>query len=635
MMRMERVHGQGKCAGNKVGTKEQKMKNFSEMGLSAPIQKAVAELGFTAPTPIQSEVIPIINDSRKDLIALAQTGTGKTAAFGLPLIQQVNLEEKSVQAMILSPTRELCMQIAGDLQDFSRHVKGFNVVPVYGGAAIDGQIRQLRRGAQIVVGTPGRMRDLIGRGVLRIDQIRWLVLDEADEMLQMGFREELDAILSTTPADKQTLLFSATMPAEIRRMSGQYMHEPVEISVGTMNAGADDVEHDYYVSHAKHRYQVLKRIADMHPDIYGIVFCRTRRETKEVADKLMNDGYNADALHGDLSQAQRDYVMNRFRKRQLQMLVATDVAARGLDVNDLTHVINYNMPDELEAYIHRSGRTGRAGKKGISISILHTKETGKVRQLEKITKKKFNHARIPGGEEICKKQLFNMVQNMEGVEVADSQIDQFLPEIYQQLEGLSKEDIIKKFVSVEFNRFLAYYKNSADLNVRPASSGREMRSDVPSGAGRKEKRSNRSDLRDDGSARKERAGNSEFVRFYINLGSKNNITPPRLIGLMLDTTNNRELNVGKIDIMKGFSFFEVEARFADLIMQSFSRNIKHEGSKVKVELSNGDGQGERSAAKPEYQGKRARKDASVAGKHSAYTPGKQKKKHRKGVKSRY
>ena len=635
MMRMERVHGQGKCAGNKVGTKEQKMKNFSEMGLSAPIQKAVAELGFTAPTPIQSEVIPIINDSRKDLIALAQTGTGKTAAFGLPLIQQVNLEEKSVQAMILSPTRELCMQIAGDLQDFSRHVKGFNVVPVYGGAAIDGQIRQLRRGAQIVVGTPGRMRDLIGRGVLRIDQIRWLVLDEADEMLQMGFREELDAILSTTPADKQTLLFSATMPAEIRRMSGQYMHEPVEISVGTMNAGADDVEHDYYVSHAKHRYQVLKRIADMHPDIYGIVFCRTRRETKEVADKLMNDGYNADALHGDLSQAQRDYVMNRFRKRQLQMLVATDVAARGLDVNDLTHVINYNMPDELEAYIHRSGRTGRAGKKGISISILHTKETGKVRQLEKITKKKFNHARIPGGEEICKKQLFNMVQNMEGVEVADSQIDQFLPEIYQQLEGLSKEDIIKKFVSVEFNRFLAYYKNSADLNVRPANAGSENRSTRSANAGRKEKRSNRQDLHDEGSARNSGKSNSEFVRFYINLGSKNNITPPRLIGLMLDTTNNRELNVGKIDIMKGFSFFEVEARFADLIMQSFSRNIKHEGSKVKVELSNGDGQGERSAAKPEYQGKRARKDASVAGKHSAYTPGKQKKKHRKGVKSRY
>ncbi|MCF8224347.1 MAG: DEAD/DEAH box helicase [Bacteroidales bacterium] len=552
---------------------------FNEMGLDDPIQRAVNELGFIEPTPIQEEVIPKILADSQDLIALAQTGTGKTAAFGLPLIQKADTEDKSVQSLVLCPTRELCMQITSDLQDFSKYINGFNVIPVYGGAPAEKQIRQLRSGGQFVVGTPGRVRDLIDRKVLKVQKIRFLVLDEADEMLQMGFKEELDAILSGTPSEKQTLLFSATMPKGVYQIANNYMHEPAEISVGKKNAGADNVEHEYYMSHAKYRYEVLKRIADMNPDIYGIVFCRTRRETKEVADKFMTDGYNADALHGDLSQAQRDHVMNRFRKRQLQMLVATDVAARGLDVDDLTHVINYNMPDDLDAYIHRSGRTGRAGKSGISISIIHTRETGKIRELEKITKKKFSRVMIPGGKEICEKQLFNLVNTMEQVETADNQIDEFLPEIYKKLDWLSKEELIKKFVSVEFNRFLKYYKNAPDLNVqadRQEGSGRNRE------VSRDRRSSNRNDAREDRRSR----GKKDYSRFYINIGSKNDINPTRLIGLLMDTTSDRQIDIGKIDIMKGFSFFEVDRKQEQLVMQSFSRNIRHDGTKVKVELSN-------------------------------------------------
>jgi len=631
------------------------MNTFNEMGLDDPIQRAVNELGFVDPTPIQEKVIPHILGLDQDLIALAQTGTGKTAAFGLPLIQKADMNDKSVQALVLCPTRELCMQITGDLQNFSKYTTGFNIIPVYGGAPAEGQIRQLRSGGQIVVGTPGRVRDLIDRKVLKVQKIKWLVLDEADEMLQMGFKEELDAILSGTPSEKQTLLFSATMPKGVYQIANNYMNAPLEISVGTKNAGADNVVHEYYMSHAKHRYEVLKRIADMHPDIYGIVFCRTRRETKEVADKFMADGYNADALHGDLSQAQRDYVMNRFRKRQLQMLVATDVAARGLDVDDLTHVINYNMPDDLEVYIHRSGRTGRAGKNGISISIIHTRETGKIRQLEKITQKKFKRVMVPGGKEICEKQLFNLVNTMEHVKTADSQIDVFLPEIYKKLEWLSKEDLIKKFVSVEFNRFLEYYKNAPDLNVQ--ADQRDERGREPA-ARRPATRQNRSENRKDTSEDRRREGQGAYSRFYINVGSKNNINPTKLIGLLMDTTNNRQIEVGKIDIMKGFSFFEVEKSNEALVMQSFSRNIRHEGAKVKVELSEGQempGRG-RSTEYSDAPGsdRRKRKQQSPAWEadlrqngYSGYqakdtwnsgkkkTSGTAKKKHRKGSKPKY
>lgn len=544
------------------------MKKFREMGLDSPIQKAVGELGFHESTPIQERVIPRIIESQQDIIALAQTGTGKTAAYGLPLIQKTGVSENHVKGLVLSPTRELCVQITNDLKSFSKHVTGFNVVPVYGGAPIDKQIQALKKGAHVVVGTPGRMKDLIERKVLKVDMINWLVLDEADEMLQMGFKEELDAILDGTPAIKQTLLFSATMPKEVYRIANQYMHEPEKISAGTENAGAENVNHIYYMTHARHRYEVLKRIADMNPDIYGIVFCRTRQETKQVADKFMSDGYNADALHGDLSQAQRDYVMNRFRKRQLQMLVATDVAARGLDVTDLTHVINYNLPDELEAYIHRSGRTGRAGKTGTSISIIHSRETGKIRSLEKLSKKKFRRDMIPEGKEICKKQLFNMINKMEKVEVRDEQINEFLPEIFKKLEWMSKEELIRNFVSVEFNRFLSYYKDAPDLNV-----GMEK-----SDAGEKAK--------DHGEERRDwKRSRKQYSRFYINIGSKSDINPTRLIGLLLDTTNDRSIEIGKIDIMKGFSFFEVEKSQEQLILRSFNKNVRRNRQLIKVELA--------------------------------------------------
>ena len=544
------------------------MKKFNEMGLQDSIQKVITELGFEEPTPIQEKVIPRILESRQDIIALAQTGTGKTAAYGLPLMQRSVATDNHVQGLVLSPTRELCIQISNDLKSFSKYETGLNVIPVYGGAPMDKQIQALKKGAQVVVGTPGRVKDMIQRNVLKIDKLNWVVLDEADEMLQMGFKEDLDAILAGTPKKKQSLLFSATMPGEVMRIANEYMHSPEEITAGTVNAGAENVNHSYYMTHARYRYEVLKRIADMNPDIYGIVFCRTRQETKEVADKFMSDGYNADALHGDLSQVQRDYVMNRFRKRHIQMLVATDVAARGLDVTDLTHVINYNLPDELDVYIHRSGRTGRAGKGGTSISIIHSRETGKIRSLEKLSKKKFKREMIPGGKEICKKQLFNMVDRMEKVEIHDQQINEFLPEIFMKLDWMTKEELIRNFVSVEFNRFLNYYKDAPDLNI--IQENRKTNEGLP---GTPEHSGNR------GSKRK------EYSRFYINIGSKSGINPTKLIGLLLDTTNDRNIDIGKIEIMKGFSFFEVEKNQEQVILRSFNKNVRRNGQLIKAELA--------------------------------------------------
>jgi ATP-dependent RNA helicase DeaD len=559
------------------------MKKFSEMGLLDPIQMAIDDLGFLEPTSIQVKAIPRILETQHDIIALAQTGTGKTAAYGLPIIQNTVETDRHVQGLILSPTRELCIQISKDLQSFSKYTEGVKVVPVYGGAPIDKQTQALKKGAHLVVGTPGRVKDMIERGILKVRDIRWLVLDEADEMLQMGFKEELDAILDVTPSDKQTLLFSATMPKEVYRIAKLYMNDTEEISAGIVNAGADNVDHVYYMTHARHRYDVLKRIADMHPDIYGIVFCRTRQETKEVADKFMSDGYNADALHGDLSQAQRDYVMNRFRKRQIQMLVATDVAARGLDVTDLTHVINYNLPDEQEVYIHRSGRTGRAGKKGTSISIIHARENNRIRNLEKLSKKKFKRVMIPEGKEICKKQLFNMISKMEKVEVHDEQISEFLPEIFKKLERMSKEDLIRNFVSVEFNRFLNYYKDAPDLNVGQENSGKKI------------------EFKKDRTIGLKRSQNpAEYSRFYINIGSKSDINPTKLIGLLLDTTNDRTINIGKIDIMKGFSFFEVEKSQEQLILRSFNKDVRRNRQLIKVQLSNATN-GDRQERNPEDQ----------------------------------
>ncbi|MBI9038960.1 MAG: DEAD/DEAH box helicase [Bacteroidales bacterium] len=538
------------------------MDTFNETGLNQEILAAVSDLGFTTPTSVQQKAIPHLMNSTDDLIACAQTGTGKTAAFGLPLLHHTDIHSNKIQSIILCPTRELCLQITKDIESYAKHLKGFRVIPVYGGASIDTQINALNKGGQFVVGTPGRTLDLIKRKRLRLGNVRWLVLDEADEMLSMGFKDDLDAILSTIPDNKQTLLFSATMPNEIVGMAKTYMKNPVEISVGSKNVSTENVSHAYYVAQAKDRYIALKRIVDMHPNIYAIIFCRTRRETKEVADKLSNDGYNSDALHGDLSQAQRDHVMSRFRNKQLQLLVATDVAARGLDVHDLSHIINYNLPDETDIYTHRSGRTGRAEKKGVSLSIVHTREMNKISMIEKKIGKKMERKMIPLGKDICKKQLFKLIDTVEKVEVNESQIEAFMPSIYQKLEWLDRENLVKHFVSVEFNRFLSYYEDAPDINVNIKKS-------------------------DFKSTRNEKQGKNKtiFTRFFINIGSKNKLTPKLLLTIINQNINERNAEVGKIEILKSFSFFETDEAYKSLILKSF-KNVEYEGIKLLVEESN-------------------------------------------------
>jgi len=558
------------------------MSSFQDFDLRPEILKAISALGFETPTEIQSETIPFLQQSQNDLIALAQTGTGKTAGFGLPIINQIDPDTKGVQALILSPTRELCMQISSDLKSFAKGIPGFRVLPVYGGTSIQPQISDLKRGVSVVVGTPGRTLDLINRRILKVGSIRWLVLDEADEMLSMGFKDDLDAILSDTPSEKQTLMFSATMPSAIRGMVSKFMNNPKEIAVGKRNAGADNVVHEYYVVNSRDRYSALKRVVDLYPQIYAIVFCRTRAETKDVADKLMGDGYNADTLHGDLSQAQRDFVMNRFRQKHLQILVATDVAARGLDVNDLTHVINYNLPDELEAYIHRSGRTGRAGKNGISVSIIHSREPGKIKHLERLTRKTFERKAVPNGQQICEKQLFNLIDRVENVEVNVDRIESFLPIIFKKLSWLDRDELIKRFVSVEFNRFLAYYENAPDLNVNLNLNRVGNVHERHDTRRRGEKRDRT--LRHDRSER--RGGNKQpvaFSRFFVNLGTKNNLTPGKLIGLINERTKKNNIEIGQIEMMKKFTFFEVDERFEKEIITSFN-GLQWGSVKVSVEL---------------------------------------------------
>ncbi|MFV0376677.1 MAG: DEAD/DEAH box helicase [Mangrovibacterium sp.] len=542
---------------------------FEETGLKPELLSAISEMGFQQPTPIQEKTIPHLIQNDNDLVALAQTGTGKTAAFGLPLLHNVDLNSRAVQALVLCPTRELCLQISRDLESFSKYLKGFRNIAVYGGADISKQIRELRAGGQIVVGTPGRVNDLLRRKVLDVSQIRWLVLDEADEMLTMGFKEEMDAILANTPSEKQTLLFSATMPTEITEMSGKYLHNPEELSVGKRNQGSDNVQHHYYLVHAKDKYATLKRIADNYPNCYAIVFCRTRQETREVAEQFMADGYNADALHGDLSQAQRDQVMSRFRSKNLQMLVATDVAARGLDVNELTHVINYSLPDDPEVYIHRSGRTGRAGKSGISVSIVHMRETGKLRQIEHFSHKRFDRKSVPGGEEICEVQLMHLIDKVVQTEVDDSRIDPYMEAIKDKFGGLNSDEILKRFVSVEFNRFLDYYKNAPDLNVKEKEpKGREMR----------DSRGNRGGDR------------VNFSRMFINAGKKQNLNASRLLGLINDNLHKKNIEIGKIDIQRKFSFFEIDSRFESELINAMSRVVV-DGVSLKVDRVSGEGPG--------------------------------------------
>ncbi len=566
---------------------------FNEMGLSREIQSAIEDLGFERPTPVQEKVIPFLLESKQDLVALAQTGTGKTAAFGLPIIQQIDLNKQSVQALILSPTRELAIQIAGDLQTFSKNLGFINIAVVYGGADIVKQMKEIERGAQIVVGTPGRTLDLIKRNKLKVNEIRWVVLDEADEMLSMGFKEDLDAILETSPAEKQTLLFSATMPQEIVAISKKYMNSIFEITVGKKNTGTANVEHHYYVVHAKDRYIALKRIADINPNIYGLIFCRTRAETKEVADKLMQDGYNADALHGDLSQSQRDFVMARFRGKHLHMLVATDVAARGLDVNDLTHVINYNLPDDPEVYIHRSGRTGRAGKKGISVTLIHMREKGKLREVERIVNQPFIKKMVPSGKEICEKQLFSLIDKVENIEVNESEIASFMPVIYKKLAWLDREELIKHFVSVEFNRFLTYYENAPDINVDESHNEKDF--GYREGKSRREKRKERNrgdkrdDRRDESGSRQNRGGRGgkyEFSRFFFNMGKKNGIGKRTIIDMINQNLPGKNVEIGNIEVLKGFSFFEIDKRFENDVLKAF-KDAKYKGQRIGIDIAKG------------------------------------------------
>ncbi|MCY1721223.1 DEAD/DEAH box helicase [Prolixibacteraceae bacterium Z1-6] len=574
---------------------------FKEMGLSTEIQSAIEELGFEQPTPVQEETIPFLLESTQDVVALAQTGTGKTAAFGLPIIQQIDTAKKSIQALILSPTRELAMQIANDLKKYSKNTPQFKSAVVYGGSDIRAQIKELERGAQVVVGTPGRTLDLIKRSKLKVTEIRWVVLDEADEMLSMGFKDDLDAILENSPEEKQTLLFSATMPKEIVAISQKYMKDIHEISVGKRNMGADTVEHNYYLVHAKDRYLALKRIADVNPNIYGIIFCRTRAETKDVADKLMQDGYNADALHGDLSQAQRDHVMARFRGKHLQMLVATDVAARGLDVNDLTHVINYNLPDDPEVYVHRSGRTGRAGKQGVSITLIHMREKGKLKQVERSINKPFVKKDVPSGKLICEKQLFSLIDRVEKIEVNDEQIGEFMPVIYKKLAWLEREELIKHFVSVEFNRFLKYYENAPDINVdesREREFGRDDRDRGRRGRDDRGRDRDRGD-RDRGDRGRNRGRDErvrgdrgegrrnsgyEFSRFFFNMGKKSGISKRTIIDLVNQNMPGKSVEIGSIEVLKGFSFFEIDKRHEKEIIKNF-KNATYKGQRVGIEIA--------------------------------------------------
>ncbi len=534
------------------------MSTFLELGLKEPINKALTDLGYEKPTVIQEKAIPQIITSLDDLKAFAQTGTGKTAAFSLPILQLADENNKNTQAIILSPTRELAVQIGNNIKEFSKYIPNIKVVTVYGGANIEEQIRGLKKGAQIVVGTPGRTVDLINRRALKLGNIEWLVLDEADEMLNMGFKDELDKVLEATPETKQTLLFSATFPREVEAIAKNYMTKPVEISSGQKNTGSDNVSHEYYLVSERTRYPALKRIADLNPNIYAIIFCRTRRETQEVADHLIKDGYNADALHGELSQAQRDLVMGKFRTKNIQILVATDVAARGLDVNNLTHVINHKLPDQIENYTHRSGRTGRAGKTGISIALVSNKEKGRIGAIERIIKKKFIQSKVPSGKEICQNQLMHLIDKVKGIEVKESEIENFLPSIYEKLEGLSREELIQKFVSLEFNSFLSYYENAQDLN----------------------------DLSSKDNRRNGRGTNENMTRFFINIGRKDSLNPAKLIGLINDQDITPNIEIGAIDILDTFSFFEIDKKFQEQTLSCFAKNQpEFSGRGVNIEIT--------------------------------------------------
>ena len=588
------------------------MITFSELGLRQELIDAVSNLGFENPMPVQEKVIPFMLSNDRDLVALAQTGTGKTAAFGLPILNMITSENK-IQSLILAPTRELCIQISNDLKNYSSLLKNIKIVPVYGGENIVSQFKQLDVQPQVLVATPGRLIDLINREKVKLHEVKYLVLDEADEMLNMGFQEDLETILQFVPSTRRTLLFSATMPEAIAKIAQQYMHDAEEIAVGTRNAGADNVEHVYYMVQAANRYLALKRIVDMNPDIYGIVFCRTRQETKEVAEKLMKDGYNADALHGDLSQAQRDTVMNKFRIKNIQVLVATDVAARGLDVSNLTHVINYNLPDDVEVYTHRSGRTGRAGKKGVSCVIIHSRERNKLRDIEKIIKKEFVRKMVPTGMDVCKRQLFHLIDKMENVQVNNEEIDVFMPQISAKLSYLSKEEIISRFVSLEFNRFVEYYKDSEDINI---------------------------DLKTEKKEKKKKGKKVRLKRLY---GFKQNATPRSVLGVINEVTQDKSIMIGDIEITNKFTFFDVFEDQADAVIQAFQNEAgnykiaiaEKSGNKKSNSENSGTSRGKYYNDRDNYRDRDKDRERSRRGKDKAdKSDKKERKSDRKESKSR-
>ena len=544
------------------------MNKFEQLGLNESLLLAIKDLGFENPSEVQEKAIPVLLEQNTDLVALAQTGTGKTAAFGFPLIQKIDAEDRSTQALILSPTRELCLQITNEIKQYSKYVKGLHTVAVYGGASITEQAREIKRGAQIIVATPGRMQDMINRGLVNIKNINFCILDEADEMLNMGFYEDIVSILSDTPDEKNTWLFSATMPAEVARIAKKFMHDPAEVTVGSKNSGSATVSHEYYLVNARDRYEALKRLADANPDIFSVVFCRTKRDTQAVAEKLIEDGYSAAALHGDLSQAQRDGVMKSFRGRQIQMLVATDVAARGIDVDNITHVVNYQLPDEIETYNHRSGRTGRAGKLGTSIVIVTKSEIRKISSIERIIQQKFQEKTIPSGIEICEIQLLHLANKIKDTEV-DHEIDNYLPAINEVLEGLSKEELIKKMVSVEFNRFINYYKKNRDLSSQSSGSDRRERDGAP--------RTN---------------NNSGATRYFVNIGARDDFDWMQLKDFLKETLELGRDDVFKVDVKEGFSFFNTDAEHTDKVMEVLN-GYDLNGRRINVEISKNDGGGRR------------------------------------------
>lgn len=593
--------------GNASEEKTEDARTFADLGVEPSLLRAIAELGFEHPMPIQEMVIPHLLSKEGDVVGLAQTGTGKTAAFGLPTLQRINVKLNRPQALIIAPTRELCLQIAGDLADFSKYIDELRVIPVYGGSSIDSQIRALRKGAQVIVATPGRLIDLIKRGEVKLADVHTVILDEADEMLNMGFLDDINEILSHVPEERKMLMFSATMPKEIAGIAKRFMHDPVEFVAGNRNEGTKNVRHIYYVVKAHDKYLALKRVVDNSPNIYGIVFCRTKKDTQEIADKLIADGYNADCLHGDLSQAQRDLSMKKFRDHVMQLLVATDVAARGLDVDDLTHVINYGLPNDVAVYTHRSGRTGRANKTGVSIAIIHVKEKGKIRQIEKILGREFEYMKVPTPEHIIEKQLYNLADRLERVEVNEAEIEKSLPGVRKKLEWLSEEDLLKRVLSLEFNRLLAYYQNMPDIDLNES-----------------DKRSKRAERERPSRREKDRRDAEQgYARIMVNIGKAAGFFPGNLMELVNRNVNGPKPEIGRIDLMPGYTLFDVRKEDAKRVLNSL-RHATFFGDRIHAEFAE-DGRDYGSESRPRPRKKRKEREGDEQKPRPLIHKGKEKK----------